>query len=294
MTRWSPAHPVRCRSMVLPPSLPTESHRGPDATMSNFQLNPQHTLARLRRQIVVTSANAREGHVPSGLSILDIVWVVHADIIGPQRASGICEDRFILSKGHGCLALYVTLAELGGIPTEWLDRFGELDGELGGHPDASKVPGIEASTGSLGHGLPIGVGMAMANRIRGLENRVVVLIGDGEANEGSIWESAMFASHHRLGKITCIVDHNHSTDRALVVDDLNEKFASFGWHTLAIDGHDHRAIRDALTLDVGDRPVAIIAETTKGRGVPEMENNPAWHHAFPKDEDLSRLLESIE
>jgi transketolase len=271
-----------------------DAHQSHPTIMKNNQSDTQQTLSRLRRQIVSTSAAAREGHVPSGLSILDIVWVMQADVIGSQRASGIEADRFVLSKGHGCLALYVALADLGDIPVEWLDRFGAVDGELGGHPDSSKVPGIEASTGSLGHGLPIGVGMALANRIRGLENRVVILIGDGEANEGSIWESAMFASHHGLGKVTCVVDHNHSTDRALVVDDLSEKFSSFGWHTLEIDGHDHRAIRDALTLDVGDQPVAVIAQTIKGRGVPEMENNPAWHHAFPKEESLAQLLESIE
>jgi transketolase len=256
-------------------------------------LATEQKLTLLRRQIVSTSAAAREGHVPSGLSILDIVWVAESDVIGGQRSRGLPEDRFVLSKGHGCLALYVTLAELGVIPAEWLNRFGEIDGALGGHPDATKVPGVEASTGSLGHGLPIGVGMAIADRIRGLENRVMVLIGDGEANEGSIWESALFASHHQLSKLTCIIDHNHSTDRALRVDDLAEKFRAFGWAVVEINGHDHAQIRDALTRDVGDRPVAVIAQTIKGRGVPEMENNPAWHHAFPKDEDLARLLESI-
>src|SRR5581483_7210772 len=164
---------------------------------------------------------------------------------------------------------------------------------LGGHPDWKKVPGVEASTGSLGHGLPLAVGVAMGLRIRGIDRRVFTLVGDGECNEGSIWEASMLAAHHHLTNLTCIVDYNHSTDRALALGDIGEKFAAFGWKTVYVDGHDHDEIFAALREPDAMRPLAVVAETIKGRGYQPMENNPAWHHAAVRPEDLERVFNEL-
>jgi len=156
------------------------------------------------------------------------------------------------------------------------------------------VPGVEASTGSLGHGLPMAIGMAFAVRIRKIDKRIYVIVGDGECNEGSIWESALLASHHKLDNLTCIVDYNHSTDRALLLGDLSEKFASFGWHTITINGHNHKELLDSLKIISKSKPVLIIAETIKGKGVSVMENNPAWHHRGPTQEEVLKMLEELK
>jgi len=255
----------------------------------------QSLINRLKKEIVVATMRASEGHIPSAFSILDILWVLYSRVlhIDPNNPRSDNRDRFILSKGHGALALYALLAERGFFPTFELERFATFNSILGGHPDCNKVPGVEASTGSLGHGLPMGVGMAMGMRIRGVNSNVYVLVGDAECNEGSIWESALLAKHHRLSNLTCIVDYNHSTDRALLLGDIAAKFSSFGWFASTIDGHNHGAIYDALIKRKTDRPTAIIAETVKGYGCKRMENNPAWHHGAPTHEELSSILEEF-
>lgn len=240
----------------------------------------------LRRAIIETAYAAQEGHIPSALSILDIVWVLYDRVLKPA-------DRFILSKGHGCLALYAVLAEKGFFPAEELKRFASFGGMLGGHPHC-KVPGIEASTGSLGHGLPIAVGIALGLKIQRNSARVCCLIGDGEANEGSIWEAAALAAHHNLSNLTCIVDANFSSERALKMRDIGEKFEAFGWDTTEIDGHNHGEIFHARRWGPSDRPFCIIANTIKGHGCKPMENNPAWHRRAPNDAtELKLLLEGL-
>ena len=255
----------------------------------------QVQINRLKKQIIKATVPVEEGHIPSAFSILDILWVLYDQVlhIDPSNPKNDDRDRFILSKGHGALALYAVLAEKGFFPTSELERFATFNSILGGHPDRNKIPGVEASTGSLGHGLPMGVGMAMGMRIRGVSSNVYVLVGDAECNEGSIWESALLAAHHKLSNLTCIVDYNHSTDRALLLGDIALKFSSFGWFASTIDGHDHDAIYDALIKRKTDRPTAIIAETVKGYGCKRMENNPAWHHGAPTHEELSSILEEF-
>jgi transketolase len=252
-------------------------------------------LKRLRRNIIQAAFSAREGHIASAFSILDLLWVSYDRVLrsfpGDPKNEG--RDRFILSKGHGSLGLYAVLAEKGFFSEEELSRFARFDSRLGGHPDANKVPGVEASTGSLGHGLPMAVGMAIALRLRGSERRIVVLMGDGECNEGPVWEGALLAAHHRLASLTCIIDDNHSTDRALRLGDIAAKFAAFEWSAAIIDGHDHEAIYNALARPAPDRPTVIVAETVKGRGCPLMENNPAWHHRVPTPEELPSILQSV-
>ena len=252
-------------------------------------------VKKMKRQIVKASHRAGEGHVPSAFSVLDLLWVLYDRImkIDPNRPDDIAMDRFVLSKGHASLALYAVLAEKGYFPIERFHTFCKYESYLGGHPDSTKVPGIEASTGSLGHGLPMAVGIAMGSRIRRFNNRIFCLVGDGECNEGTIWESALLAAHHRLSNLCCIVDHNHSTDRALKLGDLAEKFKSFDWDALTMPGHDHEEIYRALSHRHENKPVVIIAETIKGHGVKCMENEPAWHHRVPKDEEMKSILAEL-
>jgi transketolase len=177
---------------------------------------------------------------------------------------------------------------------ENLRTFASASSHLGGHPGSRKVPGIEASTGSLGHGMPMAVGMALGLKIRDAEPRVICIVGDGECNEGAIWEAAMLAAHHQLGNLTCIVDFNHSGDRALTLGDLGAKFRSFGWDVVEIDGHNHFQIQEALLPSGGLVPRVVIANTIKGHGCAEMENNPAWHHKAPKAEELEAILTQLK
>jgi transketolase len=256
---------------------------------------PNTKISKLKRQIVQASHFAGEGHVPSAFSVLDLLWVLYDRVLkfDAGRPNDVMLDRFVLSKGHASLALYAVLAEKGFFRPDNLDTFCKYDSALGGHPDCNKVPGVEASTGSLGHGFPIALGMALGSKIRQIENRIYCLIGDGECNEGTIWESALLAAHHQLSNLCCIVDHNHSTDRALGLGDLAAKFQSFGWETLTIPGHDHEEINRALNHRHPSSPLVIVAETTKGYGVKRMENDPAWHHRAPNDREFKEILEEL-
>lgn len=256
---------------------------------------PDAIVRKLKRDIVAAAAKTGEGHIASAFSVLDLLWVLYDQIlnVSPDRCNADDRDRFILSKGHAALGLYAVMLEKGYWPGERLDEFGEFHSRFGGHPDRSHIPGVEASTGSLGHGFPMAVGVALGLKIRKNPARVIVLIGDGESNEGTIWESALLAAHHRLENLVCIVDHNHSTDRALKMDDLRKKFVAFGWDAVEIDGHDHAQIREALSREPWELPRVIVACTIKGRGCKRMENEPAWHHRAPSQEELTAILKEL-
>jgi transketolase len=223
---------------------------------------------------------------------LDILYLVYKEFmpVGNNLSSESNGNRFILSKGHASLGLYAVLSQIGMISESELTSFAKYDSMLGGHPDRNKVPGVELSTGSLGHGLPQAVGIATALIIKKSVGHVYVLIGDGEANEGTIWESALLAPNHKLGNLTCIVDNNLSSERALNMGSIAIKFEAFGWETIEINGHDHEEIRRALKLRASNKPIAIIANTVKGFGVPTMEANPEWHHRSPNSEELSFFI----
>lgn len=253
------------------------------------------SLRGLRKQVLEAASRSGEGHVPSAFSILDILWVLYDRVlrVDPEAPLAEARDRFVLSKGHASLGLYAVLAAKGFVDASELDGFGCFESRLGGHPDLRKVPGVEASTGSLGHGLPMAVGMALGLRIKKHDARVYCLIGDGEANEGSIWESMALGAHHRLDNLCAIIDYNHSTDRALDLGNLGAKASAFGWTVREINGHDHCAIFDALKSPVRGAPLCIIANTVKGRGCPVMEGEPAWHHRSPTAAELPALLASL-
>jgi transketolase len=232
-------------------------------------------------KVVQLAHDSKEGHIPSSLSVLDIVYGLYQEHITKNS-----DHKFVLSKGHASLGLYVVLDHFGVLNAD-LNSFCKFDSLLGGHPNL-KIPAIEASTGSLGHGMPIAVGMAMAKKIQGTGGTVFVLIGDGEANEGTIWESALLASHHKLNNLVCLLDHNHSTDRAVDIGDIMSKFSSFGWHTEEIDGHDIDAITSIQPCS--NKPTFVLCNTTKGKGIDMMENNPEWHHKSPTSEQVLSIL----
>jgi len=259
-------------------------------------MNRAETIIRaMKRDIVTAAAQAGEGHIASAFSILDLLWVLYDRVLRIDSTAPDKEDRdrFILSKGHASLGLYAVLCRKGFFPPEHLQGFAGLASPLGGHPHRTKVPGVEASTGSLGHGLPMAAGMALGMKIRRSNARVYALIGDGEANEGAIWEAALLAAHHKLDNLCCLADYNHSTDRALNMGDLEAKFKAFGWQTCAVDGHNHDDIFRGLGSTAVGKPLAIIAHTIKGKGCARMENQPAWHHRAPNPDELVEMLEEL-
>ena len=239
-------------------------------------------IDKLRRRITYLSHKSKEGHIPSSLSILDILYVLYDKLLKNTN------NYFILSKGHASLGLYVIL-ECFNLLEENLDDFCKFESNLGGHP-TNKIKNVLASTGSLGHGLPIAVGLAMSEKIKGTNNKVFVIIGDGETNEGTIWESALLAANHNLDNLYCIIDYNRSNDRALKLDSLVDKFNAFNWDCLEVDGHNHDEILLTLEKNTVNKPNLIIAKTIKGNGIPIMENNPEWHHKFPNDELYLELI----
>ena len=241
----------------------------------------------LRKLVIRAFEGGSRGHLGSSMSLIEILRVLYDSFLNYKVKMPEWEDRdrFILSKGHGCLAQYALLADKGFIKLTDLDFFCHLDGILGGHPEHSKIPGIEASTGALGHGLSIGVGMAVSAKIKHKRHKIIVVTGDGEINEGSIWEAAMSASQNKLDNLIWIIDYNKlqsygETREIINLEPLNDKISSFGFNVSETDGHNTKMIEEALTntnLDNGN-PSAIICHTVKGKGFPFAEHNPDWHH----------------
>ncbi|MHC4191836.1 MAG: transketolase [Planctomycetota bacterium] len=257
----------------------------------------------LRRQVVRIFECSRRGHLGATFSLIEILRVLYDEILryDPSNPNWEKRDRCILSKGHGCLALYVILADKGFYPEEELWKFCNAEGILGGHPDYDKIPGVEASTGALGHGLSIGVGFALAARSNRADHRVFVVVGDGECNEGSIWEAAMSAGNRNLSNLCVLIDYNkqQSYDTTFAVQNLEpflDKWKSFKFSVAEVDGHDVEALKEALSKVPfeQDKPSAIICHTVKGKGIEFAENNLAWHHKSKiSDEDLSAMYEAL-
>jgi transketolase len=257
----------------------------------------------LRRQVVKALEGGGRGHIGSSLSPLEIIRVLFDDIMRyrPDEPKWSDRDRFILSKGHGCLALYVVLADKGFFPESALTSFCRRESILGGHPEAGKVPGVEASTGALGHGLPIAVGMALAARMQRKDHRVFCVMGDGETNEGSVWEAALCAGKHKLSNLVAIVDYNKvqsygPTKVVLDMEPFLDKWRAFNFAAIDVDGHDVDALRrlfKSLPLDSG-KPTAIICHTVKGKGLPFAEGKAGWHHKSKiVEKDVAEMYDAL-
>jgi transketolase len=249
----------------------------------------------IKKDILNISFKTKNFHIPSSFSILDILYILYYYIlnINLYNLKDNNRDVFILSKGHAAIALYLILAKRGFISDLIFDNICKYNSILGGHPHIN-IPGVEVSTGSLGHGLPYAVGFSIGKNIQNNKGMVYCLIGDGEANEGTTWESALLASHYKLNNLHYIIDHNHSTDRALNVDSLAEKFSSFGWDADLICGHNHIDIYNSLVRK-SNKPMVTVCETIKGYGCKTLENNPEWHHKSPcSKEELDFLIKQIE
>ena len=264
--------------------------------LDSVQLEPLDERSRhLRRLIFRAIENGGRGHIGPALSLVEIIRVLYDDFLrhNPAEPRWPGRDRFILSKGHGCLALYAVLADCGFFPLAELDRFCHFDSFLGGHPE-TVVPGVEACTGALGHGLSIGIGMALAARMTGRDSKVYVLMGDGEINEGSVWEAAACADKHRLSNLTAIIDYNKIQSAGSVfeiqnMEPLADKWTSFGFRVFECNGHNVGELRQvfrAAAAAPGDRPRAVICHTVKGKGIGFAEGDPGWHHKSTIDKKL--------
>ena len=254
----------------------------------------------LRRRMLRLIHHAGAGHTGGGLSCLDILSVLYHRVlsISPESVDSPTRDRYVQSKGHCVEALYTVLADRGYFPDSDLDTVCRYGSRYVGHP-TRKVRGIEMNTGALGHGLPICLGMALASKMDADAFRVFTLLGDGELAEGSNWEAAMAAAHHRLDNITAILDHNSlqitgPTRDVMSNEPLDAKWHAFGWEVRSVNGHDYAALTAALTSPHPGRPLFVIANTVKGKGVSFMENVARWHHGVPNDEELKRALAELE
>ncbi len=249
----------------------------------------------IRRQILLVAKESGHGHIPTCFSIVEILWALHSVLRhDPDNPSWTERDLFILSKGHGALAYYLVLAKQGYFPPDKISTLGGFQSDFGCHADRFKIPGVEASTGSLGHGIGLAVGMALALKIEQSGRRVVTLIGDGEANEGSVWEALLVASNLMLPNLTVIYDDNRSHARGLQIVNPVEKFRAFGCEVTEVDGHDIEALMSALKKQ-GERTQAIIAHTQKGYGCRTFMDNPyEWHRRSPDEAEYRKLLEELD
>lgn len=252
----------------------------------------------LRAKIVEMVKNSGEGHIPSSFSIVDIIDYLYGNVLKFNIKKPNCNKRdfFILSKGHGCGALYAVLHKYKFLKDRDLKNYSKKNGILGGHPDKTKVPGVEASTGSLGHGFPMSVGIAMGLKIKKKLNKVFVLLGDGECHEGTIWESANIAANQQLGNLCAIIDWNESAKQLMPIDDLPAKWKSFGWNVMVIDGHSLNEIKKTfkkIKMSLDAKPNVIVARNIKGKGVSFIEGHGKWHHKIPNDHEYDMILKEL-
>lgn len=261
--------------------------------------DPRELTDRVRAHVVRMIVKAKASHVGSALSMVDLLAALYGRWlrVDPSRPDDPDRDRLIVSKGHAAAAQYAVLAECGFFPIAELDDYGRDGARLTGHV-SHHVPGVELSTGSLGHGLPVGCGLALAAQRQGRPFRVAVLLSDGELDEGSNWEAILFAGHHRLTRLTALVDYNKiqsfgATKDILDLEPLVDKWRAFGWHVAEVDGHDVDAIGAALDADGGGRPRVIVAHTVKGKGIATMENTLASHYKTPDAKQLADALAAL-
>ena len=251
----------------------------------------------LRVKILKMIFNSKEGHLPSSFSIIDIINNIYSYHLRNIKKKKITErDIFILSKGHGGAALYAVLYKFNFISKTIINNYAKKDSILGGHPDSTKIEGVDFSTGSLGHGFPAAVGLAAALKILNSNYKVYCLIGDGECNEGTIWESALIASNLKLDNLCCIIDNNKSSQEILPLPNLQKQFQSFGWYSINCDGHINKSLNKSINIFKKNKikPTVIVAKTTKGKGVSFIENNPIWHHKIPTSKEFNLCLKELK
>lgn len=270
--------------------------------MNSLHIDSRDLARRMRVQALQMVHRAKASHIGSALSICDIIAVLYGQVLrlDPNRPAAGQRDRFILSKGHACVAVYAALAETGFFPADDLLNYGKDHSVLMNHI-SHKVAGVEFSTGSLGHGLPFGTGKALAATRSKQDWRTAVLLSDGELGEGSNWEAMMFAAHHELDNLVAIVDYNKlqsltTVDKTLRVEPLADKARAFGWAVREVDGHDHAALTELLRTTPWERgrPSFLIAHTTKGKGVSFMENSVDWHYKSPSADQLAQALGELK
>ena len=257
----------------------------------------------IRKHAVTMTSLGGSSHIGSILSIADILAVLYGSVlqVKAENPRWIDRDRFILSKGHAGAGVYAALAESGFISVDKLKTHYQDGSDLSGHVSHKGIPGVEFSTGSLGHGLPVATGMALAAKINKNKHRVVVLMSDGECDEGSNWEAILFAAHHKLNNLVVIIDRNrlqsiHSTEDTLSLEPFPDKWKSFGWEVVEVDGHNHEEIFNACSnIDTPqNKPLCVIANTTKGKNVSFMENNVLWHYRSPQGDEYKAAMLELE
>ena len=256
----------------------------------------EDTALKIRQEVFKMAVHANGGHIAPAFSMADIIAVMYFD--SASEASGE-HDYFILSKGHGVLSLYAALAMAGFFPMEELNTFCKPGSRLGSLAKAGSVPGIEATTGSLGHGLAFAIGIAVSCKMDNIDNRVYVLLGDGECEEGSVWEGFMSAVHHKLDNLVVIIDYNglqamDTLNNVMSINGFTDKLNSFGFSTEDIDGHNYTEIKRALLTVTKDKPRAVIAHTVKGKGISFMENVPIWHYRIPNEKEMEIALRDLK
>jgi transketolase len=287
-------HGLPVSGKPVPSAAKTTGENFVTANLDELQL----IARRIRGRVLELSHRAGTPHLGSSLSCVEMVVAAYWGRLrlDPDLAADPQRDRFILSKGHAATTLYAALAMKGYFPESWLDSYAEPGSPLGEHPSPG-TPGIDVATGSLGHGLPIGIGLALAARIQGFQNTICVLMSDGECNEGSVWEGALFAPAQRLNRLTVMIDYNKwqatgRSDEVTALAPLREKWEAFGWRAVEIDGHDFPSVIHWLEAepDSAGRPTLIVAHTIKGKGVSFMEDDNNWHYRIPSAQELAKAF----
>jgi transketolase len=256
----------------------------------------------MRQQAMKMVYAKQLGHLGGDFSAIDVLATLYFGVLryDPVRPDWADRDRFVMSKGHATGALYTALAAAGYFPQDWLDTYMGHHSKLNGHPNRQYLPGVETNTGPLGHGFPVALGIAIAGQISGADYRTYVLTGDGEQQEGSNWEAAMTAGHRKVKNLTLIIDRNRlqqgaRTEDTAGLDPLDDKYRAFGWHVAEIDGHDYGQLLETLGGPVGERekPLCVIANTVKGKGVSFMEDQAKWHHGVPNAEQFAQAMKEL-
>ncbi|AKI00963.1 transketolase, beta subunit [Hoeflea sp. IMCC20628] len=256
----------------------------------------------MRQQAMKMVYAKQLGHLGGDFSAIDVLATLYFGVLryDPARPDWSERDRFVMSKGHATGALYTALAAAGYYPQDWLDTYMGHHSKLNGHPNRQYLPGVETNTGPLGHGFPVALGIAISGQITGADYRTYVLTGDGEQQEGSNWEAAMTAGNRKVKNLTLIIDRNRlqqgaRTEDTNGLDPLDDKYRAFGWHVVEIDGHDYGQLLDTLSAPVGNRekPLCVIANTVKGKGVSFMEDQAKWHHGVPNAEQFAQAMKEL-